>query len=328
MNKNLVMVALGMLGVLVSATGCGDDEVLHPDPDVTPPSVIAGLTAAPYGVGSVLLTWGAPGDDGAQGTASRYDVRISTEPKQGDEWLGQLALSPPSPLAAGERESFAVTGLTGGSRHFFAIRAADEASNWSTWSPAASSTAPMGMTACAWMGIRPERGSCGVRVTRGGGWISDATVKMNGIRLSLLSVTEYGLTDVQFYPGQQIELEVTRDGEVPIRKTATIPLPPRIETPAENQPFADDQGILVRWSGGLGAQGFLIDASVGHDYRTFVGPTTRSTFLDASLTTPGNGEISVGAYTGDPSILRDYPPPPGTDGMVLVAGSVVRVLIR
>ena len=54
-------------------------------PDV-PPATITDLRAAPMGAEQVRLTWTAPGDDGREGTASRYEVRRHVAPIVGNVW--------------------------------------------------------------------------------------------------------------------------------------------------------------------------------------------------------------------------------------------------
>ncbi len=104
---------------------------------------IAGSVEA-AGNASVTLTWTAPGDDGSTGTAAVYDIRYSTSPINEANWNSATQVTgEPAPQAAGSSESVTVTGLEWSTTYYFAIKAADEADNWSALSNVASfTTAP------------------------------------------------------------------------------------------------------------------------------------------------------------------------------------------
>jgi len=90
---------------------------------------------------SVTLSWTAPGDDGATGSASEYDLRYSTSAitEENFDAASQVAgMSAPQP--AGSAESFEVTGLTENTTYYFAIKAADEVPNWSGLSNVVAAT--------------------------------------------------------------------------------------------------------------------------------------------------------------------------------------------
>ncbi|MEE8577394.1 MAG: T9SS type A sorting domain-containing protein [candidate division Zixibacteria bacterium] len=82
---------------------------------------------------SVTLTWTAPGDDGANGTAASYDIRYSETMISASNWAAcsQVA-SEPIPQAGGSTEVFEVPNLASSATYYFALRACDEAGNWST----------------------------------------------------------------------------------------------------------------------------------------------------------------------------------------------------
>ena len=98
-----------------------------------PPSVCyAKLTVMSATPTSVTLTWTAPGDDGNIGTATLYDIRYSTSPVDESNWdQATQVTGEPAPQVAGSAESFDVTGLDPGTVYYFAIKTADEVSNWS-----------------------------------------------------------------------------------------------------------------------------------------------------------------------------------------------------
>lgn len=123
-------------------------ETLEPEPaepdDVTPPARIEDLTAAAL-VGGFLLEWTAPGDDGADGTADRYelaylaDSAIETE-GQWEEATFVPAEQIPEPEPSGTVQTFLLSGLPEDTAFGLAIRAVDEAGNRAGLSPALTDT--------------------------------------------------------------------------------------------------------------------------------------------------------------------------------------------
>ncbi len=104
-------------------------------PDVTAPDAITDLATGTVTTSSVDLSWTAPGDDGATGTATTYDVRYSTSTINDGNWASAtLATGEPAPQAAGSSESFTVTGLSASTTYFFAIKTSDEVPNESALS--------------------------------------------------------------------------------------------------------------------------------------------------------------------------------------------------
>jgi hypothetical protein len=90
---------------------------------------------------SVTLTWTAPGDDGDVGTAAQYDLRYSLLPITSGNWQEATPVaSMPTPQSAGSGESYTIENLASGTLYYFAIRAADEALNWSDLSNVVSLT--------------------------------------------------------------------------------------------------------------------------------------------------------------------------------------------
>jgi len=111
--------------------------------DTTPPADITDLAAGSPTASSIQLTWTAPGDDGATGTASSYDVRYSTSSIDEGNWAAATqATGEPAPQVAGSAESFTVTGLSAETTYYFAIKTSDEVPNESGLSnvPSASTT--------------------------------------------------------------------------------------------------------------------------------------------------------------------------------------------
>ncbi len=119
------------------------------DAEATAPSAIANLAAPSSTLNSVTITWTAPGDDGTTGTATTYDIRYSTATITEANWASATqATGEPSPKAAGQSETFTVSGLSATTTYYFAVKTADEVPNWSAISNVASratsaeSTAP------------------------------------------------------------------------------------------------------------------------------------------------------------------------------------------
>ena len=117
--------------------------------DATPPDDVANLATGTVTTSSVALSWTSPGDDGATGTATTYDVRYSTSPINPGNWDSAIQASgEPSPQVAGSSESFTVTGLSAGTTYYFAIKTSDEVPNESVISnlPSGTTSASAGVT--------------------------------------------------------------------------------------------------------------------------------------------------------------------------------------
>lgn len=84
---------------------------------------------AEFLAGPITLSFTAPGDDGAVGTASAYDVRWSVNPIDAGNFNGANPLAVAAPSEAGTIESISLPGLPTGSDIYFAIKAHDEVPN-------------------------------------------------------------------------------------------------------------------------------------------------------------------------------------------------------
>jgi hypothetical protein len=124
---------------LVLLMSCGDDDATKPD--VTPPGRVEDLAVMDSAGGVITLTWTAPGDDGGEGRAVRYDIRCSLALASEADWSAATAIGDSTrvPKAAGETESLTVAGLDEGT-WLFALKTADEVPNWSAMSNVASVT--------------------------------------------------------------------------------------------------------------------------------------------------------------------------------------------
>ncbi len=100
--------------------------------DQTAPAAISNLAVSGGDAFSANLTWTASGDDGANGTASGYDIRYSTSQIDATNF-DSAAVMPNtiSPQAAGNTEQFTVSGLQPGTTYYLAIKVKDEVGNTS-----------------------------------------------------------------------------------------------------------------------------------------------------------------------------------------------------
>ncbi len=101
--------------------------------DTQGPGVPIGLTVVKKGANFVSLNWTAPGNDGYTGRAARYDIRYSLSPitDEGTFETATPAAKMPVPQTAGETDNVEILGLNPDTLYYFAVRAADEAPNWS-----------------------------------------------------------------------------------------------------------------------------------------------------------------------------------------------------
>ena len=118
-----------------------DDKTIEIIPDAVAPNAVADLATGTLTTSSVALSWTAPGDDGATGTATTYDVRYSTSTITAGNWAtATQAAGEPAPSVAGSAETFTVTGLSESTTYFFAIKTSDEVPNESAISNVPSAT--------------------------------------------------------------------------------------------------------------------------------------------------------------------------------------------
>jgi len=98
--------------------------------DSTPPGQITTLTATALTAREIRLNWTAVGDDGNVGTASSYDIRYSTAVITSANFSSaNQASNPPTPKINGSSETFTISGLSGDTTYYFAIKAIDESGN-------------------------------------------------------------------------------------------------------------------------------------------------------------------------------------------------------
>ena len=139
----------GTATITIRATDSGgswvEDVFTVTVPDQTAPAALTDLATGTVTASSVALSWTAPGDDGATGTATTYDVRYSTSTISEANWgSAQQASGEASPKAAGLGETFTVTGLIASTTYYFAIKTSDEVPNVSAISNVPSGTTSAG----------------------------------------------------------------------------------------------------------------------------------------------------------------------------------------
>ncbi len=96
--------------------------------DFTPPAAITDLAAVADTTNNVInLNWTAPGDDGNDGSAQKYEIRYANAPITEDSWMqSQVIESGLTPQPAGSGESYTVENLDPLKKYYFAIKAVDD----------------------------------------------------------------------------------------------------------------------------------------------------------------------------------------------------------
>lgn len=100
--------------------------------DAIPPATVGNLAVTLADTASVSLAWTSPGDDGLTGTPSLYDLRWSAAPFTAATFASATPVSPQPPaISGGLPQSYVMLGLDPGTTYYFALRARDDAGNWS-----------------------------------------------------------------------------------------------------------------------------------------------------------------------------------------------------
>jgi len=93
--------------------------------------LLAPVLAYGQSADTVVVRWTAPGDDGAVGTATAYDLRVSDAPITASNFdLAQAVTGLPVPAAPGSRQRVTLRGLVRDTPYYFAIKTRDDAGNW------------------------------------------------------------------------------------------------------------------------------------------------------------------------------------------------------
>ncbi|MGH9869967.1 MAG: S8 family serine peptidase [Candidatus Polarisedimenticolia bacterium] len=100
------------------------------DLDEVPPGAVRDLAVHETGSNHARLTWTAPGDDGAEGTATSYQIRYATSPIDEASFAKARPVgNSPSPGQAGTPGQVEVPGLDADTTWYFALKALDEWGN-------------------------------------------------------------------------------------------------------------------------------------------------------------------------------------------------------
>ncbi len=126
---------------LNNTDGSGDP----PPEDTQAPGAIDDLSATTGDdMGEVDLNWTAPGDDAYEGIVTGYEIRYSENPISVANFAqANLVSNPPNPLPAGSYQSRVVGGLQPGEEFFFAVKAYDDAGNYSLLSNVVSAVSQL-----------------------------------------------------------------------------------------------------------------------------------------------------------------------------------------
>lgn len=126
---------------LNNTDGSGDP----PPEDTQAPGAIDDLSATTGDdMGEIDLSWTATGDDAYDGIVTGYEIRYSRNPISVANFAqASLYANPPNPLPAGSYQSRVIGGLQPGEEYFFAVKAYDDAGNYSLMSNVASAVSQL-----------------------------------------------------------------------------------------------------------------------------------------------------------------------------------------
>lgn len=113
------------------------------DPDLTPPAAVTDLTVVDASPTQLTLSFTAPGDDGAVGTAAAYEVRWATFPIDETNFYAATVAPTGAPLPAGSTETISIATFPGATV-WVALVAIDEQYNTSGLSNVVSATTEAG----------------------------------------------------------------------------------------------------------------------------------------------------------------------------------------
>lgn len=103
------------------------------------PAAVTDLTVSEKSHNMAVIQWTAPGRDGNTGTASKYEIRYSTEEITEDNFeQAQRVDNVPFPAEAGETQQVEISMLEGNTQYYFAIKTGNEIPNYSVISNIAS----------------------------------------------------------------------------------------------------------------------------------------------------------------------------------------------
>jgi hypothetical protein len=105
-------------------------EFLQQGGETIPPAAVTNLTAGNATPTTIDLSWTCTGDDGYLGSPTSQIIRYSTQMISETNWDSATTVpDPPIPGFHGANQSKTVSGLTPGTRYYFAIKEYDECGN-------------------------------------------------------------------------------------------------------------------------------------------------------------------------------------------------------
>jgi len=109
--------------------------------ELTAPAAITDLSVESVSTDEITLTWTAVGDNGLEGSADNYTVKIDTNPITETNW-NNIEEYPNDlvPLNSGEQEELIITGLDDNTTYYAAVKAVDDMNNISDISNIANAT--------------------------------------------------------------------------------------------------------------------------------------------------------------------------------------------
>jgi hypothetical protein len=153
-----LIVALAITLIAAFAACSNTDDGTTPG-DTTAPARVTDLSILSAGDSTLTIQWTAPGDDGHTGKAKSYQIRWSHAAITGSNFGSATAVAnPPAPVTAGTAQQFTVTGLDTTLATHIALRARDDAGNYSqvsndaAFSPTGDATPPAKITDLAVVG--------------------------------------------------------------------------------------------------------------------------------------------------------------------------------
>ena len=105
------------------------------------PAAVSDLTLTPVGgttTPTLTVSWTAPGDDGHEGIATLYDLRLSESPISAANFESAHSIAAPTPSPASTPEAVTLDGLEPGRVYYAALITEDERGNRSTLSNVAT----------------------------------------------------------------------------------------------------------------------------------------------------------------------------------------------
>ena len=124
-QANIAEVVLYGRAVEGGGSGGGND-------DVSAPAAVTDLTVGTITANSINLSWTAPGDDDATGTAASYDLRYNTSIITAQTFGSAMQVNgEPTPAISGSSQMMTVSGLQPGTTYYFALKTSDEIPNQS-----------------------------------------------------------------------------------------------------------------------------------------------------------------------------------------------------